>query len=380
MAVAATTPVSFSASYHPRILLTVAGLSPQVLTETIYALARQPEAALPTEVHVLTTREGAERARLTLLSARPGWFARLLREYRLPEITFAAGHIHLLRDKRRRPLPDIRTPEENALLADQVTALVRRFTASAGSQLHVSIAGGRKTMGFYAGYALSLYGRPQDRLSHVLVSPPFESHPEFFFPSRRPRTIFDREGRPLDAARAQVSLAEIPFVRMREQLSHELLARGAGFSATVAALNRVPGPVGLRLRPGACSVCAGGAELRLAPREMAFYLWFAVRRRAGRRGLGCPSKDAPPDLELAREYLAAYAQVGEGRRATVTHRRLAEGMDCGFFQESKSRLNAALRRAGVAEEYHIRRRAHVQAAASFELELPAAAIEMEEGT
>jgi CRISPR-associated protein (TIGR02584 family) len=33
----------------------------------------------------------------------------------------------------------------------------------------MSIAGGRKTMGFYAGYALSLYGRAQDRMSHVLV-------------------------------------------------------------------------------------------------------------------------------------------------------------------------------------------------------------------
>ena len=30
-------------------------------------------------------------------------------------------------------------------------------------------------MGFYLGYALSLYGRTQDRLSHVLVSSPYES-------------------------------------------------------------------------------------------------------------------------------------------------------------------------------------------------------------
>ena len=32
--------------------------------------------------------------------------------------------------------------------------------------MHVSIAGGRKTRGFLAGYTLSLLGRPQDRLSH----------------------------------------------------------------------------------------------------------------------------------------------------------------------------------------------------------------------
>jgi CRISPR-associated protein (TIGR02584 family) len=28
--------------------------------------------------------------------------------------------------------------------------------------------GERKTMGFYVGYALSLFGRAQDRLSHVI--------------------------------------------------------------------------------------------------------------------------------------------------------------------------------------------------------------------
>ena len=58
-----------------------------------------------------------------------------------------------------------------------ITNLIRAFTADPESALHVSIAGGRKTMGFFLGYALSLYGRAQDKLSHVLVSPPFESSP-----------------------------------------------------------------------------------------------------------------------------------------------------------------------------------------------------------
>jgi CRISPR-associated protein (TIGR02584 family) len=50
--------------------------------------------------------------------------------------------------------------------------------------LHVSIAGGRKTMGFYAGYALSLYGRAQDRMSHVLVDEKFEKGINFYYPSK----------------------------------------------------------------------------------------------------------------------------------------------------------------------------------------------------
>lgn len=163
-----------------RILLAVCGLSPQVVTETLYALAvkRQP-AFVPTEIHLLTTREGGERARLSLLSRAPGWLGRFRRDYRLPSLGLSAANIHVLAGERGR-LADIRTPADNERLADALTDLVRRLTSDPAAALHVSIAGGRKTMGFYAGYALSLFGRPQDRLSHVLVSAEFECNPDFF--------------------------------------------------------------------------------------------------------------------------------------------------------------------------------------------------------
>lgn len=69
-----------------RILLVVTGLTPQVVTETLYALACAPadggEAWIPDEVHLVTTSTGAENARLTLLEGE-GWFHRL-REVSIP--------------------------------------------------------------------------------------------------------------------------------------------------------------------------------------------------------------------------------------------------------------------------------------------------------
>jgi CRISPR-associated protein (TIGR02584 family) len=57
-----------------RILVAVTGLSPQIVTETLYALAVAPttNAFIPTEMHLITTRSGAEKARLALLSEEPG--------------------------------------------------------------------------------------------------------------------------------------------------------------------------------------------------------------------------------------------------------------------------------------------------------------------
>ncbi|MDS4070626.1 MAG: CRISPR-associated ring nuclease Csm6, partial [Candidatus Competibacter sp.] len=217
-------------SYPRRILLCVAGLSPQIVTETLYALTVTGEPRfVPTEIHLLTTAEGAERARLTLLGDEPGWFHRMRGDHGLPAIRFTLDTIHILRAADGRLLDDIREPADNEAIADAITAMVRELTADPDSAVHASIAGGRKTMGFYLGYALSLFGRPQDRLSHVLVSSPFESNPNFFYPAPVERVIFATgpDQRPLDASSATVTLAEIPFVRLRDGLQESLLRDGA---------------------------------------------------------------------------------------------------------------------------------------------------------
>lgn len=45
-------------AYPRRVLFSVLGLSPQILTETLYALMKSDESFVPTEVHVLTTTKG----------------------------------------------------------------------------------------------------------------------------------------------------------------------------------------------------------------------------------------------------------------------------------------------------------------------------------
>lgn len=328
--------------YPHRILLCVSGLSPQIITETLYALTQTQEPPfLPTEVHLITTTEGAERARLTLLSAEPGWFRRLLREYALPPIRFEQDCIHLLRDTTDQPLSDIRTPEDNEAAADTIIETVRRLTADGDSALHASIAGGCKTMGFYLGYALSLFGRPQDRLSHVLVSSPFESNQGFYYPSREPRVIYTPppEQRPLDTREAQVTLAEIPFVRLRDGLDPSLLQGQIRYSETVrrAQLSLTAPELVLdlerhRLR---CS----GQEVHLALADLAWLAWFARRARQGLPAIHWTEADSAAFLavyrELRGECSADYARAEDALRG---------GMTKEYFEQRNSRLKVALTR------------------------------------
>ncbi|MFO1291812.1 MAG: CRISPR-associated ring nuclease Csm6 [Rubrivivax sp.] len=327
------------------ILLAVTGLNPQVVTETLYALATRSPALVPREVHVLTTAEGAERARLTLLSERPGWFRQLLHDYRLGEVAFGTEHIHVLRDAAGAPLADIRSAEDNRAAADQVAELVRTLTRDEASALHVSLAGGRKTLGFFAGYALSLWGRPQDRLSHVLVDEPFESSWEFFYPTPYERIIQTREHKVVDCAKARVTLAEIPFVRLRHGLPRALLEGRARFAEAVEAAQGQLGPPSLEIDHQRQRIVAAGRAFALPPAELAFLAWFARRAAAGAPPLPCP-KDGVPEPAYRDAYLAEYRRIigtlGDDER---TRRRYRDGMSKADFEERKSKLKRVLAEA-----------------------------------
>ena len=333
--------------YARRPLVAVTGLSPQIVTETLYALAvRQEPPFIPTEVRLITTEEGAERAKLSLLHPESGWFHRLRSDYDLPPIAFGPEHIHVLKDADGRPLADIRSPEDNERTADVITDVLRGLTSDDDSALHVSIAGGRKTMGFYLGYALSLYGREQDRLSHVLVNAPYESHPQFFYPTIRSQVIYTPppHNRPYDTRDAEVTMAPIPFVRLRDELPEDLLEGKVRFSEAVTAAQRAIGPAELVIDLSARRLRAGGKVVALSPVQLAFLAWLARRRKEGREGVECPVPDVPEsghaDAFLA-EYRMIIGEMGDDER---TAKRLREGMTHEFFSQTKSKLHRTLTR------------------------------------
>lgn len=341
-----------------KILLAGCGLSPQIVTETLYALCRsEDEPFIPDEIHLITTRQGAERARLQLLIRPDGWFHRLCREYELPGIKFTEEHIHVLTDASGSEMDDIKTPEDNADAADQMVRLVAQLTESQNSMLHVSIAGGRKTMGFYLGYALSLFGRPQDRLSHVLVSEPYESLTDFFYPSKKKRVVFTRDNEPLDASKARVWLADIPYVRLRNGIPESLRSGDATFSGVVTAASAAFAPPELKIDlQGKAAIC-GGVKVDMGPAELAFYAMMADRRKKELPELHCP-KDQCPEEAYADEFEFWYNKLnGPFGGHERTRRALEGGMEKHFFEQRKSychkRLEEALATKGSV--YEIRR-------------------------
>ena len=326
-----------------RILVAVTGLSPQIVTETLYALTVGAEGTdrpfLPTRIRLITTAEGARRAKDSLLNCGTGWFHRLRSDYRLPEIDFGPQHIAVLQDRTGQPLDDIRTRDDNERAADAITEQIRELTSDNDTALHVSIAGGRKTMGFYVGYALSLYGRVQDRLSHVLVTAPYESHPDFFYPAPQRRVIQDRHGRPHDAHDARVTLADIPFVRLRAGLDSEMLATTPSFSAVVAHAQRALPPVRLVLDPSTCTVTAGGETFELKPSKFALY-WLLARRVLQDRPAAHWSED--DFMTQLREYYGRIELTGPGEYERI-ETAYEGGRGDKIVNPAKAHINRTLR-------------------------------------
>ena len=204
------------------ILLAVTGLSPQVITETLFALHQNRQRV--DAIHVITTRDGKERIFATLLAGKSGRYYRYLEEYGIDPSSIDFGHpnIHVITDEHGVEIPDIINEDDNERLLKKCLDLTFRFTNQGDTAVFFSVAGGRKTMSSCLTLAAQMYGRPQDRLYHVLVSPEFESSPHFFYPPKKSATIElkDKDGQPFfkETRFAQVNLIPIPFVSIRETI------------------------------------------------------------------------------------------------------------------------------------------------------------------
>ena len=326
-----------------KILVCMTGMSPQVVTETIYALARRPVPFFPDEIRLVTTLEGWDLACKNLLDAERGHLLRLVRDLSL---SLKPESVSLVRLCRRSgdPLADIRTVEDNEDAADGIMTLVREITADPNKELHLSLAGGRKTMGFYAGYAFSLFSRPQDRLSHIMVSPSFEFAPDFYYPALRRGETFIRtqSGELLDAATAEVTLSEIPIVRLRHALPPSLLHGEIGFSESVRIAQQAFRFPELVIDLGSRKIRVGGRTITLPPTQLAFLVWFARRKIAGAEALRPPKCDLRNPV-LGQEYLAVYQEiVGPMGGADRTIAGLRKGMELAFFEQTQSKLHKRL--------------------------------------
>lgn len=218
---------------YREILVFVIGTTPQIVTETLYCLTQEVKTPVyPDEIHIITTTQGKQKVDEELIGK--GRLSAFFQEFGLKPIPLSESSIHVIRGGQDLPLEDVREPSENEAMGDFIVSFLKDKARDMTVRLHCSLAGGRKTMSFYLGSALQLFGRPWDKLYHVLVSPEFESHPEFYYKPKKGRVLEIREAsgkitRKLNTRDARISLVELPFIRLRDKIHLD----GKGFKELV---------------------------------------------------------------------------------------------------------------------------------------------------
>jgi len=276
------------------VLLVVSGMSPAIITETVWALAQGTPSIIPDEVAVITTRRGEADLIRELFTSLPAWGSRdvwqtlrraLLTDPADPRLEFKPRRIFTINDPvtgRSRELDDIRTEAENSAAAELILDEVRRLTANDDTRVIASLAGGRKTMGALLHAAISLLGRPQDRLTHILVNEPLDNpllRPKFYLPGQPggdhelprpdepPLKVANKEARP--------QLAYVPFAPLhhvfREHLGRlpgtfaELIRTASGLVEELAQ------PVHIQFDRQNWTAVMEGVRVELTGRDIPFF-------------------------------------------------------------------------------------------------------------
>lgn len=297
-------------------LLALVGLAPAVASETFWAMLQCGEEI--SSITLATTGRGAINARRSLLG-EDGALARIAATFAghrpLPKI-----RLHLL-SGATGPVEDIVSSEDHLAVQVALDCLVRRLTAPDAPPLHASLAGGRKTMAAALALAMSFHARPRDRLSHVLVAPPYADDPHFLFPP------------PDDpVAAAAVTLIDAPFVRLRPLLPGRLRERPIA-ELIGAAQARVDAAAPALLDLGERTLTCGGKVIRL-PALQAATLAVLARHHEGFCAFDPPREDLMDAWRATGATRAAADDLG---------RRLAEAGADAWFREMISRMESRLR-------------------------------------
>ena len=231
------------------ILVAGIGTTPAVLTETVWALAHQREPVVPDQIEVITTASGKAALTKAVLDGSPSVMDRLkaaLRKEKIDvegKLVFGTASIKVIPDAKGNELDDLRTGDDNLKAADFMLRVLRGF-ATSDTTIHCSIAGGRKTMSALLFSCMTLVGREQDKVYHVLVPPEFEcgTEPPFFFPEPGVTYTSKKTEKKYRANKVQSELFEVPFVRMRGWYQDKFKGEPPSYKSLISKVQSVAPP------------------------------------------------------------------------------------------------------------------------------------------
>lgn len=243
------------------ILVSVVGMTPQVVTETLYGLWLQK--IIIDEIYVLTTAPSPVEKFLQQ------YLPKLARRCKIPQPKFnPRKNLIVHADDENIFAEDVDSTYRSSSFTDLTCRLLFSLTSDHNNIVHCSLAGGRKTMSISMVVAMMLFGRETDTLSHVLVTKEFERSQKAF---------------PTGNDDDQVKLIFVPYIRLRNNLPHIKKYGERTFTELLKiaqqeldSRNKKPS---IKKNPSTHSIVFEGVEVKLQPLQYAFYTYLLDKKK-----------------------------------------------------------------------------------------------------
>jgi CRISPR-associated protein (TIGR02584 family) len=338
------------------ILLITTGLSPQVVTETLYYYSQNDNPIHFDEVHIVTGVIGKDLIINKLLGG-PNYFNQYCNDYNInkADILFDENSIHVLKDENGNLLDDIKTVNQNKAAINQVFIIVSDLTEDEDTRLITSISGGRKTMSVIMGQAMQFFAREHDKIIHVIVENIMLSA-DFYYPTPYKKIVKVKD-QEIDFNKVTLFLDELPFIRLRSIIGPLLIGDGNSSlvdivkvaQSEIESLTRSPEVVVDLISR---SLIINDQKVDLPAKNLAFYCAFLKMRL---KGLGekndgyLSSWDLVNDFEdksFLQLFLKCYIKM-YGKKNIYVEKEIekykSKAYDEPWLRQTKSKINKVLK-------------------------------------
>lgn len=315
------------------IVLALCGYHPQIITEFLFCLVLRQNLEL-SSLRILTTDECAV-----------GLVDRLNSEFRQMELIYSVSLPILSSADIIIIDSDISNPQCYHSTKNTIFELIGNLSEGDDSVLHLLISGGFKTMSADAAVAMSIYGRLDDKMYHILCDKEFAESKKYF---------------PTDHTEAtMLNLIEMPFIRLRPKIGlnpKNDYSYDAIIKHTQNKIDIMPDVHSLEILESMRRIKIGEKEIELAPVQFAVYLFFARQDGFIRGGKNFTEENSQQIWTIYDRIATSAGQKSRVASSSIS----SQGFGFEYVQKSISliaqRIRAELGDAYNCDNYIIKRK------------------------
>ena len=331
------------------ILVAVSGLTPQVISETLYCLSVQKKIRID-EIFVITTTEGKRNIEeYYFLNREKGEIEgpyqlkeeieKMCKQHEINVPMFSTKGNVIVASEENIKMHDVRTDRDNILFPNVITNAIKKLTSDDRNILYCSLSGGRKTMSAYMGFALSIYAREGDKLYHVLASKEFEDTGRFYPEKKKNKDLI---------------LSEVPFIKLRPVLKDKIDYKNKTYSEIIEQSQRELERLkedGVMIDIKKRTINYKGNTVKFEPAHLALYLFFVFLKKTETHSFnikGFTKKDKGDEnlnvekvyelyLQLCGKTVKEYEEMFSAKEKDL--KWFKTGIDFKLFRSYRSKIN-----------------------------------------